>query len=336
MCLNVLYLRQPSGDFVKVSCGKCAECLKSQRNKWVVRIYNELMSASSPCYLVTLTYREDSVPLVISCQTGEVGRTLDICDVQSHHKRFRQYCRKVLKKSVEFRYFLCGEYGANTHRPHYHVILVNLSNRELVVYLKLWESYFGHADSRQISFDNSDSLCKVANYVSKYVTKSKVSDYLSFYEDERLQSKFRKTFCTSSQGFGLLCDYDKLLNLWHFTDTDNFDTWCTVFKGFQYFINGIPYPCPKSLVFKFFENEYQSINKQFNLSHSLLWWQQLYSSFARQGYNNLVSKQLHQIGVYEPYSENAFEVLAKTNREHASRTIESNERVAAAIFRDNM
>lgn len=335
MCQNVLFLRQPAGGFVKVSCGKCDECRKSQRNKWVVRIYNELLSAKS-AYMVTLTYREDCVPLVISAQTGEVGRTLDIRDMQNHHKRFRQYCKKVLNLNTNLRYFCCGEYGANTHRPHYHLVLVNLSGRELSVYLKLWDTYYGHADSRQISYESMDSVCKVANYVSKYVTKSKVSDFLAYYEDERLQQKFRRTFCTSSQGFGLDVNFDKLFNLWQFSSTDNFDTWCNSFTGFQYFINGNPYPCPKSLVFKFFEYEFEKINKQFNLSHPVTWWQCLYSSFARQGYDNLVSKQLRQIGVNEPYSEASFEVLDKTSRQSASRAIESNERVAFVIFQDKM
>lgn len=58
---------------------------------------------------VTLTYSDDNMP---------VGATLVPKDVQDWLKRLR-----ARVSPEKFRYFLVGEYGDNTQRPHYHVAL---------------------------------------------------------------------------------------------------------------------------------------------------------------------------------------------------------------------
>lgn len=81
------------------------------------------MLLESRCYddnlFVTLTYSDDQ--LVYNSDYLPV-----ICkhDVQTFFKRLR----KALEPTkLRFRYFLCGEYGDQTERPHYHAILFGLS-----------------------------------------------------------------------------------------------------------------------------------------------------------------------------------------------------------------
>lgn len=57
---------------------------------------------------VTLTYSDQALPL---------DRSLRPRDAQLWLKRFRK------RVGSPIRFFLCGEYGTRTHRPHYHALL---------------------------------------------------------------------------------------------------------------------------------------------------------------------------------------------------------------------
>lgn len=113
-----------------VPCGKCLACLQRKTSDWTFRLLKEY-EVSKNTIFVTLTYRESDAP------RKTVGETtinvLSKRDVQLFLKRFR--------KSIEphrIRYFLCGEYGTRTYRPHYHAIIFNMpyddiqSNRKLI------------------------------------------------------------------------------------------------------------------------------------------------------------------------------------------------------------
>lgn len=69
---------------------------------------------------VTLTYDEENVPV----KDGK--QTLKPKDVQDFMKR--------LRKTIDFkvRYFIVGEYGDNTQRPHYHMALFGYPNCERI------------------------------------------------------------------------------------------------------------------------------------------------------------------------------------------------------------
>lgn len=91
-------------------CGQCMPCRFNKRREWTHRLMLEANLHSDSAF-VTLTYRftemnENGQPVVVPKHT------------QDWLKRLRKeiYPRKV-------RYFLVGEYGSETQRPHYHVAL---------------------------------------------------------------------------------------------------------------------------------------------------------------------------------------------------------------------
>lgn len=107
-------------DRVTVPCGKCAECLAKKRADWSFRLNQEL-KVSDSAFFITLTYNEES----------NIGN-LDKRHIQLFLKRLRRsmnmkvkYIKKE-KKNGKLRYFLVGEYGPLTNRPHYHIIMFNL------------------------------------------------------------------------------------------------------------------------------------------------------------------------------------------------------------------
>lgn len=73
----------------------------------------------------TLTYDDDHLPLMDTTPYGGPGvvATLAPLDTQLWLKRLR----KALAPT-RFRFFLVGEYGDETWRPHYHVALFNVPN----------------------------------------------------------------------------------------------------------------------------------------------------------------------------------------------------------------
>lgn len=84
-------------------CGQCLSCRINLRRLWTHRLLLE-KKCHSECSFVTLTY--DEMP---------PGASLNPKDTQDWLKR--------LRKHKQVRYYLVGEYGDRSQRPHYHVAL---------------------------------------------------------------------------------------------------------------------------------------------------------------------------------------------------------------------
>lgn len=98
------------GIAYKVPCAKCGFCLANKRSQWMFRIYHEMRNQMYPGWFLTLTYDEKHVP------RREGALSLRFRDVQLFFKRLRK-----LKYYVK--YVAVGEYGTETLRPHYHILL---------------------------------------------------------------------------------------------------------------------------------------------------------------------------------------------------------------------
>lgn len=105
---------------IPVRCGKCEGCLKTNINNWSFRLLIEAKRSTSVAF-VTLTYSPEFVPL-----TDSLLPTLSKTDVQKFFKRLRKSTRNKL------RYFVVGEYGSHSYRPHYHLILFNTESRRSI------------------------------------------------------------------------------------------------------------------------------------------------------------------------------------------------------------
>lgn len=93
-------------------CGRCEPCRINRKRLWTNRLLLEAGEHGSNAFL-TLTYRDERLP-----RTASGTPTLEPTDVRNWLKRIR--------KAVEparLRFYLVGEYGDRTWRPHYHVAL---------------------------------------------------------------------------------------------------------------------------------------------------------------------------------------------------------------------
>lgn len=157
-------------------CGQCLPCRINKRRLWSTRIMLEsyMHTASS---FVTLTYDDAHLP---------ENETLVPDDVQLWLKRLRKAYKAPL------RYFLVGEYGDLSQRPHYHLALFGLACLTPFDYVgparfkcacpncllvrKTWKK-----GRTQIDRLEPDS----AHYIAGYVTKKMTSK-----EDSRLKGRY--------------------------------------------------------------------------------------------------------------------------------------------------
>lgn len=160
----------------QVPCGKCIECRKQRVNSWFVRLKSDLKQASS-AYFITLTYDNSC----ITCTDNGLP-TLDYKDVQKYWKRLRK------KQTEKISYFLVGEYGTNTIRPHYHAIVFNCVDKNHLV--NEWN--LGHVHVGTVT---DKSLYYTLKYAHKSVVESPVG---TEPWDDRLPEK-----AMMSKGLGL-------------------------------------------------------------------------------------------------------------------------------------
>ena len=113
-------------------CGQCMPCRIRRREEWTGKILLESTRWNWNSFL-TLTYSPDTLPQ---------DRSVSVKEAQDFMKRLRINLQRTGRESV--RYFIVGEYGEETWRPHYHAIIFNLpcteESRTLVE--KSWKKGF--------------------------------------------------------------------------------------------------------------------------------------------------------------------------------------------------
>lgn len=197
-------------DALVIPCGQCIGCRLEYSRQWANRCMLELQYHDS-AYFVTLTYNEEHVPRSYygDPASGEAlpSLTLRKRDCQLFMKRLR---KKFSRDKIRF--YMCGEYGPTTFRPHYHAILFGLHLNDLVPFSRS-EQGFMYYTSQSLQdvwsvIEKQDSATPLANrvpighilvanvtwetcaYTARYVTKKLTGPQASFYEDFNIERPF--------------------------------------------------------------------------------------------------------------------------------------------------
>lgn len=161
------YLRSNNGGFAwqEVPCGKCDACRLEKTKAWAVRLMLESLDHDDNCF-VTLTYDNDHVPMTMDVKGDQKLRlTLFKRDCQLFFKRLRKKLKQLGRSPIL--YYLAGEYGDHTFRPHYHFIGFGLSEFDQELIQEVWQK--GHVDV-------GDVTMKSCNYVAGYIQKKLYGD----------------------------------------------------------------------------------------------------------------------------------------------------------------
>jgi hypothetical protein len=113
-----------STKYIDIPCRRCPECQSVIKREWTCRAIAEAQVHNKMCF-ITLTYDNANIKYVKTVdEDGVVYKhaTLDHKDFQLFMYRLRNHFpdRKI-------RFFMAGEYGDRTFRPHYHAILYGVS-----------------------------------------------------------------------------------------------------------------------------------------------------------------------------------------------------------------
>lgn len=197
----------------------------------MIRIVEEFKNWSIASF-VTLTYSDNTLPQIVNSQTGETHGTLVKKHFQDWLKRFRQsYWRKNQKKA-NFKYYLCGEYGPRTFRPHAHIIFFGLDRLDLNDAIYDWQQKYGFVDFEKIDLLHVKSLANTARYIGKYASKG-------VYDNPLIKlGLVAPTFRLMSKGLGL--SYVNNNRKYHLSgDIDEITDKC------NYTLNGVKYGLPR-------------------------------------------------------------------------------------------
>lgn len=185
---------------IGIPCGNCIGCRLDYSRTWADRMLAEASMYKSN-YFLTLTYDNDHLP-----------PKHENSPIHSLNKRDAQLFMKRLRKALpeqKIRFFCAGEYGPQTMRPHYHLILFNCELPDL--------KFLKENDLKQPYFV-SDIMSKcwpfgfhiIANvnwdtcaYVARYVVKKQKGKGSSVYE----KYNFDPEFSTMSRKPGIGHDF---------------------------------------------------------------------------------------------------------------------------------
>lgn len=189
---NVLKEIEPDNIYYQVPCGQCIECRLKYSREWALRLCCENAIADNALF-VTLTYDDEHLHL------NDFGMsTLVPADYSKFMKDLRRYCQ--YHYGVDgIRFFCAGEYGSETKRAHFHLIIFNLP-QQIHDNLKFYRANF-NGDSLY----NSEELSKIwsngyvvvapfcfktAAYVARYVTKKMKGTEAKVYKQLHLEPEF--------------------------------------------------------------------------------------------------------------------------------------------------
>lgn len=238
-----------------VPCGKCVNCFQNRRASWTIRMLEELKDARTSKF-VTITYNDNTIPLIEV--DGKIYKTLDKEAIRAYLKRLKikvdrwydsrgdDSLEKALRRPVK--YFLVGEYGPKTFRPHYHVIFYNLPKNFNKWLLDAW--YVKSGDNKiAAGFVHVGEVTQASiHYTTKYILDGLLTTgNFSSLKNSKGEWIVEKPFNLISNGIG--ADYVKKMANYHNRTENSFYT----FQG------GKRKALPRYYKDKIF-NEYQKIN----------------------------------------------------------------------------
>lgn len=155
--------RSGEGDALDLACGQCLSCRMSRSKMWAVRCMHEASLYRNNAF-ITLTYDNEHLP---------AGG--DLC--YPHYQKFMKRLRRRFIRNRGIRFYMCGEYGEENLRPHYHALLFNFDFEDKYLFYRsptgnlvyrspvleeLWP--FGQSSIGSVTEQS-------AGYVARYVMK---------------------------------------------------------------------------------------------------------------------------------------------------------------------
>lgn len=160
---------------IDLPCGMCIGCRMRKASDWALRVMHEATLHKENCF-VTLTYARDNMPANASLDHGD----------------FQKFMKRVRKRTpTGVRFYMCGEYGPQTQRPHYHACLFGVDFRD--------RTPKGRGASGKDFYDSptlfalwglgsvtvQDLVPQTASYCARYIMKKQLGKSAEVFYGER-------------------------------------------------------------------------------------------------------------------------------------------------------
>lgn len=182
----------PAFEELQLPCGQCIGCRLERSRQWAVRCVHEASLYEYNSF-ITLTYDDDHLPSDMSLH-------------KDHVQKFMKRLRRKLEP-LRVRFLLCGEYGSENLRPHYHVLLFGYDFPDKKIWSKSVGGFIYRSDELEslwtYGFSSiGDVTFESAAYVARYVLKKVTGDFADSHYNGRLPE-----FITMSRRPGIACDW---------------------------------------------------------------------------------------------------------------------------------
>lgn len=179
---KVIVFRKPPVfmERIQLPCGQCIGCRLVRSVTWAARCMHEIQLHQDNCF-ITLTYDDENLPNDYSLPSKEQKSK-----GQSHFQLFLKRLRKDIAPR-KIRYFMCGEYGGSSWRPHYHAIIFgyDFPDKQRVQSSDVDNPYFISTQLSRlwpygfhiIAEANFDTAAYVARYCTKKVNGEKAESH---------------------------------------------------------------------------------------------------------------------------------------------------------------
>lgn len=249
MCINLQRLPNPrfrghcptsypsGGDnqryFINVPCGKCIECSDAKRNDLFVRAsfeYKSMLKAGGIAYFVTLTYANNCLP------TFNHRPCFNREDVTNFLRRFRarhfKFCKKFKYSYDGIRYFVTSEYGHETHRPHYHMVIFcyHPINEYLIPYLVRSTWHYGIVDVQ--SLESNIGIHYVSKYAGKDINNQQGDSDISAAIKRYKGTLFEQSWYKAKTEHNMITTYEDFVHAYKGRDAE-FDAWYSTLVKFR-------------------------------------------------------------------------------------------------------
>ena len=173
---KVIVFKRPETimEEIQLPCGQCIGCRLLRSVSWAARCMHEIQLHDQNCF-ITLTYDDENLPSDYSLRKE---------DFQKFLKRLR---KDISPRKI--RYFMCGEYGDESWRPHYHAIIFNyafpdkqrvqIKEVENPTYISTQLSRLWTHGNHLIDEANFNTAAYIARYCTKKITGEKAESHYS-------------------------------------------------------------------------------------------------------------------------------------------------------------
>lgn len=215
---SLIFYPRPRHREIEIPCGQCIGCRLERSRQWAIRCLHESQMHEHSVF-VTLTYNDNNLPYPPSL----------------NYRHFQLFLKRLRKTRAGIRFFMCGEYGDELARPHYHALLFNcfFDDRQFLTTRPIGTLYrsptlerlwpFGFSSVGDVTFE---SAAYVARYCVKKVTGPAAEQHYTRFDPYTGEIyKIEPEFCRMSLRRGIA------FNWYQRYSTDVFDHDNVVIRG---------------------------------------------------------------------------------------------------------